>query len=296
MTPEGPRDTVGALVSELRRAFVDKGIQTAGLDARLLVGGVLGLDTTALVTCAGNAVGPDEAQAVRMALQARLSGMPVHRILGEREFHGLALKLSVETLEPRPDTETLVEAALPAVRATVVAKGSCRIADLGVGTGAIGLALIAACPQATCLGIDISAGAVATAAENARRLGLSDRYRAVTGNWLENISGRFDVIVSNPPYIPSKDIAELPDEVKLHDPIAALDGGPDGLDAYREIAAQTPSRLEDGGSVLVEIGIGQADDVVRLFSQAGYAPKDIHRDIAGIERVIAFMKSQCSES
>lgn len=288
--------TVGALLAELRRAFADKGIDTAGLDARLLVGGMLGLDSTALLTGGDRAVSHDQAEAVRAAMGERVAGRPVHRILGAREFHGLDLRLSPETLEPRPDTETLVEAALAAVSATVAAKGECRVLDLGIGTGAVGLAIIAACEHATCLGIDIAPGAVATATENAARLGLSGRYEARVGNWFEGISGHFDVIVSNPPYIPSKDIAGLADEVRLHDPLAALDGGADGLDAYRLIASGAAPRLLAGGSIFVEIGIGQTDDVSRHFTASGLVRTGVFKDIAGIERVIGFAGMQCSET
>lgn len=288
--------TVGALLVELRRAFSEKGIDTAGLDARLLVGGILGLDSTALLTGTDRAVSDDQAAALRAAMAERLAGRPVHRILGAREFHGLDFRLSPETLEPRPDTETLVDAALAVVAAVAAAKGECRILDLGIGTGAVGLAIVAACGQARCLGIDIAPGAVATAADNAARLGLSGRYEARVGDWYEGISERFDVIVSNPPYIPSRDIAGLADEVRLHDPLAALDGGPDGLDAYRRIAAGAQARLNAGGAVFVEIGIGQTDDVSRLFTASGLVRTSVFKDIAGIERVIGFAGMQRSES
>jgi protein-(glutamine-N5) methyltransferase, release factor-specific len=296
MRAEAGEETVGALVAELRRAFAEKGIDTAGLDARLLVGGLLDLDATALVIRAGDRVDPDRARAVRTAMAERLAGRPVHRILGAREFHGLLLHLSPDTLEPRPDTETLVEAALPIMREVVAVRGACRIVDLGIGTGAVGLALVAACPQATCLGIDIAPGAVATATENAERLGLSGRYTAQAGNWLENISGSFDVIVSNPPYIRTEDLAELAPEVRLHDPLAALDGGQDGLVAYREIAAQAPRSLADDGVVLVEIGIGQSEDVSVVFASAGFERVEVFKDLSGTERVILFRKSHCNES
>lgn len=288
--------TVGALLAALRRAFSDRGIETAGFDARLLVGGILGLDATAVLTGTDRVVSDDQAAAVRAAMGERLAGRPVHRILGAREFHGLDLRLSPETLEPRPDTETLVEVALAAVAACVAAKGECRVLDLGIGTGAVGLAIIAACGEATCLGVDIAPGAVATATENAVRLGLSGRYQAQVGDWFEGISGQFDVIVSNPPYIRSRDIHGLADEVRLHDPLAALDGGPDGLDAYRAIASGAQARLRAGGAVFVEIGIGQTDDVSRLFAASGLARTGVFKDIASMERVIGFARMQCSET
>jgi len=222
------------------------------------------------------------------ALQDRLDGMPVHRILGSREFYGLTLGLSPATLEPRPDTETLVEAVLPLVRETVAAKGSCSIVDLGIGTGAIGLALVAECPQAQCLGIDVSAQAVATARENAETLGLGERYRAIEGDWLSDVDTRFDLIVSNPPYIPTADLACLSREVVEHDPVLALDGGPDGLVAYRVIAAQAGSRLEKSGYLALEIGIGQSQSVTALFTASGFDLLGIFADLGGVDRVLLF--------
>lgn len=225
-----------------------------------------------------------------MALRARLDGMPVHRILGARSFYGLAFKLSQSTLEPRPDTETLIDAVLPLVRKTVETKGSCSIADLGIGTGAIGLALLAECPAAHCLGVDVSAEAVATALENAENLGLSQRYAAVTGNWLSGVEAQFDLIVSNPPYIPTADLASLAREVIYHDPMLALDGGPDGLDAYRVIAAQADSRLEGDGYLALEIGIEQRKPVTALFVASGLESAGVFPDLSGVERVLLFRR------
>ncbi|MDF1608009.1 peptide chain release factor N(5)-glutamine methyltransferase [Hoeflea sp. YIM 152468] len=280
--------TIGEAWLGLRLAFRAARIETADLDARLLAAGVAGLEPHQLIT-GGDIVLDDDVRARLVdAAGRRLDGMPVHRILGEREFYGLRLGLSQATLEPRPDTETLVDAVLPLVRQVAAAKGSCSIVDLGIGTGAIGLALIAECPQARCLGIDISAEAVETALENARRNDLCERYHAVVGNWLSDVEARFDLIVSNPPYIPTADLALLAREVTEHDPAIALDGGSDGGDAYRAIAAQAADRLEQGGHVALEIGIGQNALVSGIFAGAGFETTGIFADLGGRERVLLF--------
>lgn len=285
---ESGAPTLGGLLGEARAAFRAGVLETPDLDARLLVGGLLDVTTTVLLTRADAPVSDVDAVEVRAAIADRLSGRPVHRILGFREFYGQRLMLSPEALEPRPDTEILVEAMLPHARATIAATGECAIADLGVGTGAIGLALLAEAPGATCLGIDCSAGAVATALANAAALGLEQRYRARVGDWLTGVEERFDIIVSNPPYIVSSEIDRLSAEVRLHDPRAALDGGGDGLVAYRAIAGQVGSHLKSGGLVAVEIGEGQAGDVTAIFAAAGHKPLGRFADLSQIERVLVF--------
>ncbi|WP_081963768.1 peptide chain release factor N(5)-glutamine methyltransferase [Hoeflea sp. BAL378] len=283
--------TIGEAWLALRAAFRAADLDTADLDARLLAAGMMGVEPHELATGGDAPLNPTLRQRLEQAARDRLSGMPVHRILGAREFYGLTLALTPATLEPRPDTETLIDAVLPFVRSTVAAKGACSIADLGIGTGAIGLALLAECPQARCLGVDVSADAVAAALQNARSLGLSARYEAVTGDWLTGIKARFDLIVSNPPYIPTADLASLAREVVEHDPMLALDGGPDGLAAYRAIAAQAAGRLEAGGLLAVEIGIRQKDPVTALFAACGFELAGVRADLGGVDRVLLF-KSQ----
>ena len=280
--------TLGEAWLMLRAAFRSAGIETADLDARLLAAGVAGVEPHQLLTGGDAALAADARQGMAAAARDRLNGMPVHRILGAREFYGLPLKLSAATLEPRPDTETLVDAVLPLVRSIAEAKGGCSIIDLGAGTGAIGLALVAQCSGARCLGVDISAEAVATALDNTRALGLGDRYTATVGDWLAGIEARFDLIVCNPPYIPTADLPALAREVRDHDPLLALDGGPDGLDAYRVIAAQVPERLEEGGYVALEIGAGQRLPVAALFAAAGFREAGVFADLGGVDRVLLF--------
>lgn len=272
----------------MRAALRSAGFESADLDARLLVANLAGVEPHQLATAGEMLLSQSVRDRLDEALQKRLGGMPVHRILGSREFYGLKLALSPATLEPRPDTETLVEAVLPLMRETVAAKGSCSIVDLGIGTGAIGLALVAECPQARCLGIDVSAQAVATARENAETLGLEGRYTAITGDWLTGVESRFDLIVSNPPYIPTADLASLARDVIEHDPVLALDGGPDGLAAYGLIAAQAPSRLEKEGYLALEIGIGQSQSVTALFCASGFDRIGVFADLGGVDRVLMF--------
>ena len=217
-----------------------------------------------------------------------MAGEPVHRILGFREFYGLKLFLSPETLEPRPDTETLVDAVLPFLRQTAAREGACRVLDLGTGTGAIAMALLAEVPQATAVGVDISADALSTASRNARENGLSGRFQAVHSDWFEKISGTFHVIVANPPYISSEELETLQSEVRDYDPARALDGGADGLDAYRTIAAQAKSYLEAAGRLAVEIGHTQRRDVTRLFEASGFHLVEAKKDFGGRDRVLVF--------
>jgi release factor glutamine methyltransferase len=212
------------------------GIDSAALDARLLISAVLHLDLTGLIAQGARQLTTDEADRLEAFAQRRIAGEPVARILGTREFWGLPLSLSADTLVPRPDTETIVEAALDTLRADGRTHDALRIADLGTGTGAILLALLSELPNATGIGTDLSAAALDTAKANAHHLGLAPRADFMMSNYAEDLSGAFDLIVSNPPYIRSAEIAALAVEVRDHDPHLALDGGTDGLVAYRRIA------------------------------------------------------------
>ncbi len=288
---QGPGDassTLAELLGTARRRLSEAGIEDAALDARLIVEHFSGTTRTDAIARPDQPVAAAAVAAVEAAVARRLAGEPVHRILGFREFYGLRLALSPGTLEPRPDTETLVDAVLPFVRATASRAGTCRILDLGTGTGAIALALLSAVPQAVATGVDISDDALATAARNARALGLADRFSAKKSDWFAEISGRCHAIVSNPPYIPAKEIGALQREVRDHDPRRALDGGADGLDAYRRIAEGAAAHLEPGGIVAVEIGSTQGAEVTRIFAAKGFDLAERRRDLAGNERVLVF--------
>ncbi|MCB1494149.1 MAG: peptide chain release factor N(5)-glutamine methyltransferase [Bauldia sp.] len=267
-------------------ASADAGIRaSADLDARMLVGHALGLGPGELVLHDADAVAPEVERAVEGFVTNRAAGMPVARITGIKEFWSLPFRLSAETLVPRPDTETLVAAALAAIDAAGRRDDALTILDLGTGSGAILLALLSELPAATGVGVDISEGAVRTARRNARDLGLALRASFVVGDWASAIGGRFDLVVSNPPYIAGEEIAGLPVAVRNHDPHIALDGGRDGVAIYPQLFDVMQALLPPRGIALVEIGSGQAGTVAEMARRRGYVVHS-HRDIAGIERVI----------
>jgi len=280
--------TLGELLGKARSRLIEAGISEAALDARLLVEHFTGTTRADAIARPQQPVAAAACAAAEAALARRAAGEPVHRILGFREFYGLRLFLSAETLEPRPDTETLVEAVRPLAEAITRRKGICRVLDLGTGTGAIALALLSAVPSAVATGVDISDDALATAARNAGELGLARRFKPLKSDWFSKISGQFDVIVSNPPYIASDDIAMLQTEVREFDPHRALDGGRDGLEAYRPISEGAKALLAKEGYVAVEIGATQKADVVKLFGKAGFALRDARSDLGGRDRALVF--------
>lgn len=261
----------------------DAGLDTPDLDARYLLEHALGLTRADFIVNAERPVSETDAARALALIDRRVAREPVGRILGHREFWTIDLALNPDTLEPRPDTETVVEAVL---RAIPDRNASLHLLDLGTGTGCILLALLAELPNARGLGVDLSPLAVEAAAGNAERNGLSSRARFQTGDWGNGLKDRFDIVVSNPPYIPSAEIATLEPEVREHDPRRALDGGPDGLAPYRVIAAQLPELLVAGGLVAVEVGQGQAADVARLLAAQGIVAIESLRDLGGIERCV----------
>ena len=274
-------------IAEARRGAADRlrdrGCETPDLDARLLVGHALGLDHAALVAQAARRLTPAEADALDAAVARRLAHEPVARILGEKEFWSLPLRITPDVLVPRPETETVVEAVL----AIAARSRPTRIADLGVGSGAILLALLSELPLAFGVGTDRDPAALGVARDNARRHGLGARAGFVACDFGAALAGSCDLVVSNPPYIPAGEIADLAPDVRDYDPRAALDGGPDGLAAYRAIAADAARLLAPGGWLAVEIGIGQADAVAALFARHGLQVADApHRDLAGRPRVV----------
>ncbi len=284
----GQGSTVAGLLQEVRSRFAEADLDDPATEARILVGGLLHLSSTELVTRSSDAVSPEDVERARTAVGRRLNHEPVHRILGEREFYGLPLRLSAATLEPRPDTEILVDTMLAHVRRLESEVGNIHILDIGTGTGAICLALLHECPQATGVGSDISSEALETARGNAEQNGLAARFTTVHGSWFEAIHERFHVIVSNPPYIASSVISTLAPEVKDFDPPAALDGGLDGLDAYRAIAKDAARFLHPNGMIGVEIGYDQRETVTSVFEGAGFLLVEAVRDYGRNDRVLVF--------
>jgi release factor glutamine methyltransferase len=281
----------GRTIETARRAlaarFKHAGIDSARLDARILVGAALGLDLTGIIAAAARRLTAEQAEHLQDFARRRIAGEPVARIVGVKEFWGLPLRLSPATLVPRPDTETVVEAALEILPTQSRCDWPLRIADLGTGSGAILLALLSELPNASGVGTDISVAALRTARDNARQLGFLPRAVFVACDYAAGLSGPFDLIVSNPPYIPSAQIAALDAEVRNHDPHRALDGGIDGLDAYRLIAPEATRLLASGGTLAVEVGHGQSGDVQGLMTAAGLTPAGPPKsDLAGIRRAV----------
>ena len=280
-----PSMTVAQARRALTDAFRQAKLDSPELDARLLVGHALGLDHTALTIDSGRSLGGDAAYALAVLAARRLEREPVARILGVKEFWGLPLRLNNATLVPRPETETVVEAALAVIDSAGPRTRALRIADLGTGSGALLVALLTELPNATGIGTDMSRDALAAARDNASRLGITARTEFAICDFGAALAGRFDLVVSNPPYIASADIDTLSPEVR-HDPRSALDGGADGLDCYRTIAKQAPELLKPDGDLVVELGIGQEPAVAKLFRAVGLKPSAARPDLLGIPRAL----------
>lgn len=278
------------LFQDARRRLTESGIASPDLDASLLLEHATGFTKLTRLTNANREVSSDLTARFEECISRRLRREPVHRIIGEREFYGLPLKLTSATLVPRPDTETLVDLVLPFAKDMVARTGTCRILDMGTGTGAIALALLASVPDAVALASDISGEALKVAMHNAETLGLADRFETAQSDWFETISGQFDLIVSNPPYIRSADIAGLDADVRDFDPAAALDGGEDGLEPYRVLAERSAQFLAEGGAIAVEIGHDQKQDVTILFENRGFRRFGARKDYSGHDRALFFVK------
>ena len=264
------------------------GIDNARFEARLLLAHATGLSIEQLIASGRDAVPDGVAIALRSLAARRITREPMAYILGEREFWGLPFKVSPAVLVPRPDSETVIEAVL----GLMPDRGRAwRILDLGVGSGCLLLTLLREYPQASGVGLEVSNEALAVAQHNAEALGVSGRARLVArdwrqAGWTEGLDGPFDLVVSNPPYIGSAAIDRLMPEVARFEPRLALDGGRDGLDAYRLLAAAGPQLVKSGGHLVVEVGEGQAFDVKGLFASAGLSPLTPWKDLGGIERVV----------
>jgi release factor glutamine methyltransferase len=258
------------------------GLASPRLDARILIAHALGIAPDDVLLHAGRSIAPDEARAIDRLLARRLRREPVSRIVRRREFWSLPFRVGPATLDPRPDSETVVSAVLAALPARDAAL---RLLDLGTGTGCLLLALLSELPRARGLGVDVAPAALAVARDNARALGLKPRARFRRASWADGLTGPFDIVVSNPPYIARDALAGLPAEVGF-DPVGALDGGPDGLACYRAIAAALPRLLAPGGVAALEIGADQAAAVAKILAGAGLEIAKIVRDLANIERVV----------
>jgi release factor glutamine methyltransferase len=277
-------------VADCRRAwaaeFRARGIDSPDLDARVLIGHALDLDHACLAAGADQPLSTAQQNTIAALARRRLAHEPVARITGLKEFWSLPLRVTAATLMPRPETETVVAAALRALDARGPRSRPWRIADLATGTGAIALALLSELPNAFAVGTDISAAALAVARENARRLGITGAAHLVC-DLASALSGPFDLIVCNPPYIPTGDLDGLAPEVRLFDPRVALDGGGDGLHQYRALAMTAAALLSSNGILVVELGKDQAEPVAALFTMAGLAPMAPQPDLNGVPRALA---------
>ncbi len=268
----------------LAEAFTRAGIEDASIDARLLLCAAAGFDHSALIRDPDLPIEEEAAERALAMARRRLAREPVSRILGERSFWSFDLLVTPEVLDPRPDTETVVDGALEVLAER---QGEAlSILDLGTGSGALLCALLDVFAQAQGLGVDISREACAVARENLARCELAPRGQVRQGNWEAGLPGLYDLVVSNPPYIETAALAGLDPEVRLYDPPLALDGGPDGLTAYRDICALLPALVAPGGFAIFEVGQGQAEAVAALLTSQGFAHVRSKRDLAGVERAV----------
>lgn len=275
--------TYGELINLAARRLKTAGVDSARLDSRLIIGHVTGLDQSALLSRRDDPVPADVIERAEPLIGKREKRQPLAQILGRREFWSLPFHVTPDTLIPRPDSETVIISALEWAG---TADRPLRVLDLGCGTGCLLLALLSEWPEATGVGVDIEAAAVRVAEENAQCLGLDGRARFVRANWGEGVDGKFDVVVSNPPYVPEGDAETLAPEVVAFEPASALFGGADGLGAFRALSGCIGRLLAPGGGVFLEIGMGQEPDVSRIMAEAGFDVFERKNDLAGVVRCL----------
>ena len=267
-------------------AFRAAAIEDADVDARVLAGHALHLDRARLISQTDRVLEAREVNAISGLAARRLKREPVSRILGTKEFWSLALAVTPDVLVPRPETETVVEGALDFVVRGGLRMEKLRILDIGTGSGALLVALLNELPNATGIGTDISRAAVEAARTNVTQFGFEGRCSLISCDMAAGVEGQFDLVVSNPPYVARGDIASLAPEVRDYDPMMALDGGDDGLAAYRSISADAKRLLAQGGRLFVELGAGQEPNVRKIFTNAGLAVGVARNDLTGTPRVL----------
>jgi release factor glutamine methyltransferase len=279
--------TIGEALAQAAKRLGEAGIERPQAEARILLEAASGRGRGQIIAFPEYELTPAQAAAFEAQVTRRCAREPISRILGNREFWSLRFAVGPATLDPRPDSETLVSAVLARIPDR---NAALALLDLGTGTGCLLLALLSELPNAKGLGIDVSADARDIATTNARALGLDGQAAFQLGDWARDISAQFDVIISNPPYIESLAIGGLEPEVARHDPRAALDGGADGLAAYRALIPQAAERLKPGGLLALEIGEGQGDAVRVLAADVGLTDPRSASDLAGIERCLLFSR------
>lgn len=275
-------ESVKELVASLEHHLIEAGSDTPAQDARYIIFKRTGMTWADLITNPSMIIDSRSLEEIRIDLDSALKGIPLSRIYGERAFWGRNFEISTDTLDPRADTETLVKIALERFRK----KHPARILDLGTGSGCILLSLLCEFEDSYGIGVDRASGALQTAKRNAILLGRERQSAFICGDWGDSLSGKFDLVVSNPPYISNRVIPTLSETVRKYDPILALDGGDDGLHAYRQIFSQLPALLKPGGVALFEIGFDQNDSVMRLSRESGFPKARIHADSGGLPRVL----------
>jgi release factor glutamine methyltransferase len=280
---------ISAVLREAGKRLAAAGVEDAPRDARLLLQASSGLSPATLVAFPERGIDAAALARFHRLVERREKREPMAQILGEREFWSLRFRVTADTLDPRPDSETLVQAVLDRV---VDRNAPLRLVDFGTGTGCLLLALLHDLPNATGLGVDQSAAALAVAAENARSLGLEKRATFRQGDWDDGIAPPFDIVISNPPYIARATIEELQPEVARFEPRLALDGGVDGFDAYRTLLPATARLLRPGGSAAFEVGLDQADSVAAIGTACGLRHIATARDLSGIPRVVLWQKGE----
>jgi release factor glutamine methyltransferase len=275
--------SIAEALRDARQALAAAGVESPQGEARLLLAHATGIATEGLVAHPERKLDTTQGERFSALLARRVRREPMAHILKQREFWSLPFRVTADTLTPRPESETLIEAALAGLTDR---RAPLRILDLGTGTGCLLLALLGELPRATGVGVDRSIAALAVAEENARRLGLVPHAAFRPGDWGRGLGERFNLVITNPPYIRTQDIGTLEPEVAVYEPPLALDGGADGLEAYRAIAAELAGLLAEGGFAVLEIGAGQADAVSGIMMAAGLQEPAVHADLAGVPRCL----------
>lgn len=271
----------------LRHYDVLTPIPTPELDARLIFLQATKITDLEFAANPQATISPEQIDLIETLLRRRAKGEPVSRLLGEREFYSLPFKITDATLDPRPDSETLIDVALEQMNALPADDGvSRRVLDLGTGSGCLLISLLSQMPGWSGEGVDINPAAVAVARDNAKHLGLENRTVFYQSTWFDKVSGSFDMIISNPPYIPTRNIEALSPDVRLYDPLVALDGGSDGMDAYRDIIAQAEKYLSAQGQIIFEIGFDQANSVKKILGEHNFTTIAVEKDLQGNDRII----------
>ncbi len=275
----------------MRDEFIDNNIINASLDARLLARFALNIDEINLALSENNKISKEQYNLLQNLAKRRIKGEPIARILSQKEFYGLNFKLNSATLIPRPETEILVDLALKEIK-KIKQKKKIKILELGTGSGCILISILKNSNNTRCIGTDIAQEALNMAKENAIIHQVQNFLELRLGSWFEPIGERekFDLIISNPPYIESDKINFLAKEVRNFDPIIALDGGKDGLEPYRIIAREAKKHLKEKAKIIIEFGLGQEDKIFEIFNKNGFAKFKLIRDLSNINRAFIFQK------